>query len=88
MTSGEQLRDYLSVTEAAEIIARLSHLEGGGGKVNICSGVPISVRRLVENRICDRKSSIRLDLKAIPPSDFEPLAFWGDRTKLNRILNS
>lgn len=51
LTSGKQIRDFLDVSEAGQMIAQaaLSDLQG---PMNICSGVPISVRQLAE-RIAD-----------------------------------
>ena len=51
LTSGKQIRDFLDVSEAGQMIAEivLGHEQG---PVNICSGVPITVRELAE-RIAD-----------------------------------
>ncbi|HOP41549.1 MAG TPA: hypothetical protein PLI53_10955, partial [Geobacteraceae bacterium] len=57
------------------------------GIVNACSGNPVSVRRLVEERITARGSSIRLNLGYYPYPDYEPMAFWGDTRKLSRLLD-
>lgn len=48
LSSGEQIRDYLDVNVAGKIIAELS-LSERTGPINICSGVPISIRQLSEN---------------------------------------
>jgi len=47
LTSGNQIRDFLDVREAGQMIAEtaLGHQQG---PVNICSGVPITVRQLAE----------------------------------------
>jgi nucleoside-diphosphate-sugar epimerase len=47
LTSGKQIRDYLDVTEAARMIVNtvLGHVQG---PVNICSGVPITIRQIAE----------------------------------------
>jgi len=47
LTSGKQIRDFLDVSKAGEMIsqAALSEVQG---PVNICSGVPITVRALAE----------------------------------------
>jgi len=88
MTLGEQLRDYISVADAASIIASLAGNERGDGIVNVCSGVPVSVRRFVEDRVSAINSEIRLDMGAVAYSEIEPFAFWGDRSKLNRVLTA
>ena len=58
------------------------------GVVNVCSGEPISVRKLVEGWIEDNGWSIKLNLGYYPYPDYEPMAFWGDRRKLDRCLES
>ncbi len=86
MSSGEQLRDYLPAEDQAALIARLATAQGNSGIVNICNGMPISVRRLVEGWITARGWNIALDLGKYPIPAYEPLAFWGDRSKLDRLL--
>jgi dTDP-6-deoxy-L-talose 4-dehydrogenase (NAD+) len=88
MSGGEQLRDYLDVTEAASHLAQLALGQRGHGLVNLCSGRPISVRRLVEGWIKTNRWSIRPDLGRYPDPTHEPLAFWGDATKLSHCLQS
>lgn len=51
LTSGKQVRDYLDVREAGRMIAD-SALGSAQGPVNICSGVPVTVRAFAE-RIAD-----------------------------------
>ena len=88
MSGGEQLRDYLPVDEVAKHIVSLALAKKNTGTVNVCSGIPISVRRLVEGWVKENGWSIRLNLGHYPYPDYEPMAFWGDRTKLDHILNS
>ena len=47
LTSGNQVRDFLNVQVAAQTIvsAALSHHQGA---INVCSGIPVSVRALAE----------------------------------------
>ena len=54
--------------------------------VNVCSGRPISVRELVEGFVRERGSAITLNLGRYPYPEYEPMAFWGDRSKLDRSL--
>lgn len=77
MSGGEQLRDYLPVGEVARQIVRLAMVQGNIGEVNICSGKPISVRRLVEQWLKDNNWNIELHLGYYPYPDYEPMAFWG-----------
>ncbi len=77
MSGGEQLRDYLPVSDvAARLVWLVEHAEVKGS-INICSGKPISVRELVESRIAERGAKIKLNLGAHPYPDYEPMEFWG-----------
>jgi dTDP-6-deoxy-L-talose 4-dehydrogenase (NAD+) len=86
MSGGEQLRDYMPVVETAECLVKLIETPTFDGIVNVCSGKPISVRRLVEERIASRNASTKINRGYYPYLDYEPMAFWGDATKLSRIL--
>jgi nucleoside-diphosphate-sugar epimerase len=48
LTSGNQIRDYIDVSEAGRLIgaAALSEVQGAA---NICSGIPITIKQLAEN---------------------------------------
>ena len=88
MSGGEQLRDYLSVTDVAKNLVMLALNRADMGVVNICSGKPISVRKLVEGWINENHRNIKLNLAHHPYVDYEPFAFWGDRGKLDSFLAS
>lgn len=86
MSGGEQLRDYLPAAEVARQIVRLAMAQRDIGVVNICSGTPISVRRLVEQWLKENKWEIDLNLGCYPCPDYEPMAFWGSADKLAALL--
>lgn len=88
MSGGEQVRDYLPVGEVAKFIALLALKKADIGVVNICSGQPISVRKLVEGWIRDNGWTIALNLGHFPYPDHEPMAFWGDPRKLQIALEA
>jgi nucleoside-diphosphate-sugar epimerase len=48
LTSGHQIRDFIDVCEAGRLVGQavLGELQGA---VNICSGIPITVKQLAEN---------------------------------------
>jgi hypothetical protein len=78
MSGGEQLRDYLSIEALVQQLYDL-HQSQTKGAFNICSGKPISIRRLVEERVQERSANITLNLGYYPYPDYEPMAFWGIR---------
>jgi len=51
LTSGNQIRDFMDVSDAGEMIVKVA-LSNVQGQVNICSGVPITIKTLAE-RIAD-----------------------------------
>ena len=87
MSGGEQLRDYLHVSDVAKYIVMMALNKADIGVVNICSGKPISVRSLVEGWIKENGWKIKLNLGYFTYPDYEPMAFWGDRSRLDRFLN-
>lgn len=86
MSGGEQLRDYLPVTEVARSLVSLALAKKDMGAVNVCSGTPISVRKLVEDLIKENGWLITLNLGHYPYPDYEPMAFWGDSRKLSTFI--
>jgi len=87
MSGGEQLRDYLPVTEVAKRLVGLALRQSNIVPINICSGKPISVRKLVEKWIQERQYRIEPKLGCYPYPDYEPLAFWGDSSRFNHLVN-
>lgn len=79
MSGGEQLRDYLPVEEVAKNIVDFALQNETSGIQNCCSGVPISIRSLVENHLASRNQTIALNRGFYPYPDFEPMAFWGEK---------
>lgn len=88
MSGGEQLRDYLPVTTAADYLAALVVDVDVSATVNCSSGEPVSVRGLAEEYVRNRGSSIRLNLGQFPYSAHEPMAFWGVNERLKQLLNA
>lgn len=86
MSGGEQLRDYISVKEAAYNLGVIACQTKVNGIVNCCSGEPVSIRRVVEEKIKSLKSDIKLNLGYYSYPEYEPMAFWGDTTIMKTIL--
>jgi dTDP-6-deoxy-L-talose 4-dehydrogenase (NAD+) len=47
LTNGNQIRDYIDVKEAGNLIGKVA-LSDFQGAINICSGVPVSIRSMAE----------------------------------------
>jgi nucleoside-diphosphate-sugar epimerase len=77
MSLGEQLRDYLPVTTVASKLVDYALISVGTEIRNICSGQPISVRRIAEAWCAEYGWNLQLKLGDKPYSAHEPMAFWG-----------
>ncbi len=87
MSAGEQVRDYLPVETVAENIVKIAIQKAEQGIINNCSGVPISIKQLVSEYLAEKRKHITLNFGFYPYPDYEPMHFWGNRAKLNLILN-
>ena len=87
MSGGEQLRDYLPVEKVAEYICKIVLQIKTTGIINCCNGKPVPIKEVVEKYLKKQKKKIELNLGYYPYPDYEPMAFWGDNTKLKSILN-
>lgn len=85
MSGGAQLRDYLPVEQAAGYICKIALQDKIPGIVNCCSGTPISIKNLIENRIKELHADIALNPGYYPYPDYELMEFWGDDRKLRII---
>lgn len=86
MSGGEQLRDFLHVSEVVKNIVLITNQNLYENQViNCCNGSPISVRNLVENYLREKNYDIKLNLGFYPYPDYEPMAFWGNDLKLMKI---
>ena len=80
------MRDYLPVEKVAEYIVKISMQDKVSGIINCCSGVPVSIRKLVEDYLEKKQKSIHLNLGYYSYPDYEPMAFWGCDKKLQIAL--
>ena len=70
LSSGEQIRDYLDVRDAARMIVEAA-LGTVQGPVNICSGIPVTIRQIAEG-IADeygRRDLLRFGARPDNPAD-------------------
>jgi nucleoside-diphosphate-sugar epimerase len=82
MSAGNQLRDYLPIQKVAENFSVALEKPQIQGVINCCSGVPVSVLDLVQQRCREKASDIKINRGYYPYPDYEPLAFWGIPSKL------
>jgi nucleoside-diphosphate-sugar epimerase len=82
-TPGEQVRDYLYVKDVASALWFAAR-EGLDGVYNVSSGVPITVRGLVETVEGMLACEGRIELGALPYRDWEPMFIVGSNQKLRQ----
>ena len=85
MSSGRQVRDFVPVDHVATLLLQLAMHPQAQGIYNCGSGHPVSLRELAEERIAKSLSSTFLKLGVYPDRQDEPLAFWADTSKINRL---
>tara|TARA_R110001599_G_C12275696_1_gene662265 strand:- start:1943 stop:2773 length:831 start_codon:yes stop_codon:yes gene_type:complete len=70
LSSGDQIRDFMDVSEAAKMIVDVA-LGREQGPINICSGLPVTIRQLAE-QIADeykRRDLLRFGVRLNNPLD-------------------
>ena len=85
MSGGEQIRDFLPVDEIADNIVTIALQKQTEGIINCGSAIPKKVKDLVEEYLAQHNASIQLNLGFYPYPDYEPMRFWGNIEKLNKI---
>ncbi|HMU46077.1 MAG TPA: NAD-dependent epimerase/dehydratase family protein [Chitinophagaceae bacterium] len=88
MSGGEQVRDFMPVEEAATAIVKVILQNGVTGIINCSSGKPVKVKDFVTSYLEQKNKDIKLNLGHYPYPDFEPMSFWGDNSKLKKIINN
>lgn len=83
-TTGEQVRDYIHVTDVASALCLLAENEAGG-IFNISSGVPVSVRRVLEILGSLLKRSDLLHFGALPDRPGDPPFICGCNERLKSL---
>jgi nucleoside-diphosphate-sugar epimerase len=84
VSSGEQTRDYLHVEDVASALWFIAE-QNLEGTFNISSGVPITMRALMEmiGDILEKRELIQFD--ALPKRNWEPPFICGDNRKLRQL---
>ena len=87
MSEGEQIRDFLPIEKVSQHLINLAILNKNIGIVNVCSGKPISVHKLVKFWLEENNWSIELNLGYYPYPNYEPMDFWGSNKYLLSLNN-
>ena len=87
MSGGEQERDFLPVETVAKNIVDIALMDKEAGLINCCSGKPVKVKDLVTHYLQRHNATLKLNLGFYPYADYEPMSFWGDKEKLDRVMD-
>lgn len=71
LSAGTQVRDFLDVAEAGAMLARIVETRQAG-PINICSGLPITVRQLAERTAQAMGRPDLLEFGSAPPREGDP----------------
>ncbi len=85
-TDGKNRYDFIDVRDLAEQIIAASQQVEIDGIINVCSGVPISLKERVEAFIVENNFSIKLEFGAFPSRKYDSREVYGDVSKINTIL--
>lgn len=88
MSGGEQVRDFMPVENVAAAIVKTALQNRVTGIINCCSGRPVTVKEFVAAYLAGKNKEIKLNLGYYPYPDYEPMRFWGDNSKLKKIINN
>lgn len=83
MSPGDQIRDFVPIEYAAEVICMSVDSSALQGVINCCSGNPKSVLDFVKERCIKKGSNIALNLCFYDYPSYEPYEFWGVSESLN-----
>jgi len=88
MTNGNQIRDYLPISEVVRRIQFLLLNPQINGVINCCSGVPISIYDFILRRRDELGSNILLNRGYYNHTEIAPFSFWGHSSKLSLFGNT
>ncbi|MBE5959643.1 MAG: NAD(P)-dependent oxidoreductase [Lachnospiraceae bacterium] len=87
-TKGQNQFDFLNYEDFCYYVSRAVCQTQVQGVVEICSGQPEKLADRVERFIRDNKYKVRLKYGVYPDRVYESKAVWGDRTKIDYILEN
>ena len=86
MSSGEQYRDYIHIKDLAQNIVTIALKKKNFGIINVCSGKPIQIKKLVKKWKIKYKLKINFKFNSLSMPSYESIKFWGNKKKLEKVL--
>lgn len=85
-TFGTNQYDFIHIDKLAKQIFMASIQSTEQGIINVCSGVPVTLKEQVDKFIREKKLDISLLYGAYPDREYDSPCVWGDSTRINRIM--
>jgi dTDP-6-deoxy-L-talose 4-dehydrogenase (NAD+) len=86
-SNGQQKLDYTRVDLVAKMLIRILLSGKGHGEVNVCSGVPRTLREITSDWLKEFNWSIQISWGDQKPRGYETSPFWGSTRKLKMVTN-
>ena len=86
MTEGNQIRDFINISETVKLISKICLDYNAKGIYNVCSGIPISVIDFVRQYLKKNNYKIDLNRGAIKENKFEPKVAYGCTKRTKRYI--
>ena len=83
LTSGNQIRDFMDVRDAGRMIAEVA-LSDIQGAINICTGIPVTVRQLAEKIADEYEARKLLQFGVRPANPVDPPCVVGKVTLIEQ----
>lgn len=87
LNSGELLYDFINIDDLALQISSVIRQKEITGIINCCSGVPISLKTMVNNFVSENNIPISIEYGKFPLRSYDSRAIWGNTAKINHILS-
>ena len=84
--NGNLKRDFVSINFLNRVILKILKLDKDIGVLNVCTGQSISIKSFILKHLKNKKHIKLINLNGNNSNDFEPKFFWGDNTKLKKII--
>lgn len=86
MSPGDQIRDYLNISDLTKILIKLLKSNLDIGIINICSGNKLTLKTIVKKWIKKNKSLIKINTCYYNYNIHEPRNIVGSTRKLNKFI--
>lgn len=85
-TDGTNFYDFIHIDELAKLISLASIQNKIEGIINVCSGIPITLKDKVEEYIKEHNFKIKLQIGGFPKRKYDSPIVYGDDSKIKSII--